>query len=346
MTTTPSSIFVRGYEALEHENVDDLRAALDEAKAAGIGDDDPRIGFLTFMSVWLDDDASEDELEQQVADAGDLLEAAAKLADPGEAAQIVFDLADMLTHAGEFDDAEHALRVLAERDDVDPVRRGAVFLLRASILFEHHEDPEETLDILDEAPDSLHEDPAYISLRAAALLELAREDEAIELLLAGLEHSDEVELRYQLGVALRDVEREDEALGHLLEVRRRDLATYEVDPSQPVDADEVEDLRRRVEDVLDTLPDPVISKVASAPIRVERWVSEDAVRAGADPRAPIVFLGEPGDDEDEGSVEALIVYRDAIVAQIDDDDEITDVIAFGLVEEFGRFFDLELIPGV
>ena len=119
----------------------------------------------------------------------------------------------------------------------------------------------------------------------------------------------------------------------------------DIDASKPVDGDEVEDLRRRVEDVLDTLPDAVMAKVASASIRVERWVSESEIRVGVDPRAPLAFVGEPGDDG-EGQVDAIIVYRDALVAQIEDDDEIFDIITLGLVEEFGRFFDLELIPGV
>jgi len=348
MTTTLSSIFARGYEALEAEDLDGVRAAMDKAHTAGVADDDARYGYLRFMSAWLDESSSQDELEQLFADAGEVIEAALKLEDGAEAARIGLDLADLLAQAGEFDDAEHALRALSERDDVAPESRGAAALLRASILLDHHEDPEEALAILDAAPASLKTEPGFLSLRAATLLDLDRGDEAIGLLETAIAGNDDIELRYQLGVALRETGREDDGLVHLLEVRRRDLANYEVDASAPVDDDEVEDLRRRVEDVLDTLPDPVIAKVASATIRVERWPSEAAIRAGADPRTPISFEGKhaDADTDEEGQVDTLIVYRDAIVAQIDDDEEILDIVAMGLVEEFDRFFDLELIPGM
>jgi hypothetical protein len=98
--------------------------------------------------------------------------------------------------------------------------------------------------------------------------------------------------------------------------------------------------------VLETLPDPLITKVAQAPIRVERWVPESAIRAGTDPRAPLAFEGKLSDDDGhESRVDAIVVYRDAIVAWIEDDDEILDVIADGLAEEFHRYFNDELIPG-
>ena len=101
-----------------------------------------------------------------------------------------------------------------------------------------------------------------------------------------------------------------------------------------------------VEEVLESLPDPLITKVAQAQIRVERWAPESAIRAGSDPRAPLAFEGKLSDDDGhESHVDAIVVYRDAIVAWIEDDDEILDVIADGLAEEFHRYFNDELIPG-
>jgi tetratricopeptide (TPR) repeat protein len=342
---TVSTIYARALEKLESGDLDGVRATVDEAVAAGVDEHDPRLRHLQFMLGWLDQDASDEQLEQVLADGSSLLDDALALPDGNNAARIVLDVADTLASAGEFDDVEHALRALAERDDVDPEALGDACLIRAQILLDQHEDADEALAVLDSAPELLREDPGYLSLRAAALLDLTRDDEAVELLQDALAQNDDVELRYQLGLALRELGREDEALEHLLEVRRRDLANFEVDVRKRVPHDEVEDLRRRVEDVLDTLPDPVISKVAQAPIRVERWATEAAIRAGAAPRAPLAFEGQLDSDEEEGRVTAMVVYRDAIVAQIEDDDEILDVIAYGLVEEFHRYFNVELIPG-
>jgi tetratricopeptide (TPR) repeat protein len=345
--TTTSSIFARGYAALEAEDLDEVRAAIDDALEAGIALTDPRVGYLEFMRTWLDESVEPEELDAMFATAAEVLTAALELEDATEAARICLDLSDLLAQAGELDDAEHALRTLSARGDLSPESLGAAVLLQASILLDHHEDPDEALSLLEQAPTSIREDAGYLSLRAATLIELDRGDEAIALLEAGIARKDEVELRYQLGLALRQIEREADAVEHLLEVRRRDLATYEVDVDAPVDADEIEDLRRQVEDVLDSLPEPLMARVASAPIRVERWVSEDAIRAGADPRAPIAFAGQPASgDDDEGALEALVIYRDAVVAQIDDDEEIIEVVALGFVEEFDRFFGVELIAGV
>lgn len=344
MTTAPN-IFARALENLENEDLAGLRAALDEAVAAGIDENDPQFGHLRFMAAWIDESTSEDDIEQLLAGAGELLTNALALVDGADVARIVLDVSDALAQVGEFDEAELALRSLAEREDVSPEALGAASMIRAQILLDHQEDPEEALAVLEDAPTVVQQEPGYLSLRALILLDLDRGDEAVELLEQALKRDDAVELRYQLGLALRDLERENEAIEHLLEVRRRDLAEYEIDQSDPVSGDEVEDLRRRVEDVLDTLPEPVIARVASAAIRVERWATEAAIRAGADPRAALAFVGAPGDDG-EPRVEAIVVYRDAIVAQINDDEEIFDIITLGLVEEFGRFFDLELIPGV
>ncbi|NJK32883.1 MAG: hypothetical protein HC927_11015, partial [Deltaproteobacteria bacterium] len=114
------------------------------------------------------------------------------------------------------------------------------------------------------------------------------------------------------------------------------------DPSASIPADEVEDLRRRLEDVIDTLPDPVLARIASAPIHVQRWVSEDHVRQGVDPRSAIAFEGRPAQAEGgEAELTAIVVFRDVLIEQIDDDDEISDLLAIGILEELARFFKIE-----
>jgi tetratricopeptide (TPR) repeat protein len=347
--TKLSSIFARGYAALEAEDLDGVQAAVAAAAEANAAEDDPRLRYLDFMSGWLDENTDERVLEASFVGLGELLDNASELEDPAEAARIVLDVVDIVVELGEIDDAEHALRTLMEREDLSPEATAEARLLHAQILMDFQEDAAEALETLDGINPSFHEDPGYVSLRAAVLLDLDRDDEAIELLEQAVERDDDVELRYQLGIILREAGRPQEALEHLLEVLRRDLERHEVKPERPVSGGEAADLRRHLEDVLDTLPEPVLNHVATAAIRVERWPSEEAVRAGCDPRAALSFEGRPAGEQgedDEGQVDAMVLYRDAIVAQIEDDDEITDVLALGLVEEVDRFFELELFPGV
>ncbi|KIG17104.1 hypothetical protein DB30_03701 [Enhygromyxa salina] len=344
--TKLASIFARAYDALEAEDIDGVQAAMAAAVDAGATEEDARLRYLEFMTGWLDEEASETELEELFGNTEGLLEAAVALEDPSEAARITLDISDILISIGDIDDAEHALRVLSERGDLASEADSEARLLRAQVLLDHQEDAEEALSVLDGVHASLHEDPGYVSLRAAVLIDLERRPEGVELLEQALAREDDTELRYQLGSILREAGEVDRALEHLLRVRERDLATHEVEVDEPVPADEAEDLRRYLEDVLDTLPDPVINRVAAAAIRVERWVGEAGVRDGCDPRTALAFEGRPATDDDEGQVDALVLFRDAIIALIEDDDAIIDVIAMSLVEEFDRFFDLELIPGM
>lgn len=346
MTTQLGDIFARGYAALEAEDLDGIRAAMAAATERGVDEDDPRLRYLEFMSGWLDETTSEDELDELFAGTGDLLDGAGRLSSSVEAARIVLDIADILIDLGDIDEAEHALRLLTQRADLEPRAGGEARLLRAQVLLDAHEDPEEALVLLDEVDSSLHQDGGYIGLRAAVLLEVDRESEAIELLEREVERTNDIELRYQLGMVLRGAGQRERAIEQLLAVRKHDISAHEVDLDAPIPPDEAADLRRQLEDVLDTLPEPVLNRVATASIRVERWASEATVRAGGDPRTALAFEGRPTGEDDDGHVDALVIYRDTIVARIEVDDEIIDVLTLSLVDEFDRFFDLELFPGV
>lgn len=344
--TKLGDIFAKGVAALEAEQLEGIREA-SAAMAKEGAKDDLRRRYLDFMAVWLDMEAGDDDFEAALADAESLLEQAIELDDPADAARIVLDVADIPLNLGELEEPEHALRQLSARSDLDTKPRSEARLLRAQLALDHFEDPEEALALLDAVDDSFHTDLGYISLRAAVLADLERGEQAIELLEASLAADDDVELRYQLGIMLREHGREDAAREQLLTVRRRDLVAYEVDESAPVDAGEARDLERYLEDVLDSLPNPVLERVGSTAIRVERWASEGAVTGGCDPRNSLRFEGQPDSDEaDDGHVDAIVIHRDAVVALIDDDAEIIDALTLGLVEEFDRFFGLELIPGV
>lgn len=338
-----AQLFARGTAALEADNLEGLHAAV--AETNNLADDDPRVRYLRFMAKWLDPETEEDELDELFGSLSEIVEGAGRLDDVREAGRIVLDLADVLVDLDEVDEAEHAIRELLEREGLDEQTDAEARLLQAQILMDFHEDVEEALALLDGVAPAMRERLGYVSLRAAVLLDLSREDEALALLHEALAREDHTELHYQLGMVLRQLGRGDDALEHLLTVRKRDLASNDVDVNEPVPDDEAADLGRYLEDVLDTLPEPVMQRIASAAIRVERWPDEAAVRNGVDPRTGLAFEGTPDTDEQDGSVDALVIYRDVIVSQIDSDEEIVSALAMGLVEEVDRFFDLELFPG-
>lgn len=344
--TDPSELFGRAFEALDAEDFDAVTELLEAAREAGVDASDARLRFFELMSGWLSEDLDEDRAGELFEQALALLEDAVDLEDPRDAALVTINVAEIVAFSGDVDEAEHALRALSERGDLDDETAGDARLAWARVLLDDQDDPEEALAVLEGASDSLLEDSAYASLLAAVYMELDRGDEAVELLEDALEREDETELRYQLGVILRVLDQPDAALDQLLEVRRRDLDSHEIDLDAEIDGDEAVDLQRYLEDLLETLPDAVLKSVATAAIRVERWPSEAAVREGCDPRTALAFEGEPETDDDDGRVDALVIYRDALITAIEHDDEIIDTFAVCLAEEFDRFFDFELIPGM
>lgn len=342
-----ASIFERGYEAIEHEDLAALDAALAALVDGGVDEADVRVRYLEFMRTVLDEEAeAEVDVDDLLAAGVDLLEDAVELDDPELATAIVVHVVELIADFGEIDEVELALRKLLEREDLSAEADGEARLIQAQVLLEYQEDPDEALAVLDDADPSFHEDSGYVTLRAAVLLDLDREDEAIELLRAAIAREDDTELRYQLGMVLREAGEDQASVEELLIVRERDLVERELDPDRPLPDEESADLRRQLEDVLDTLPEPVLERVAAAAIRVERWPTVAAVREGCDPRAPLVFEGEAASDDDPGRIDALVIYRDALVAVLELDEDIPDMLAFALVEEVARFLDTELFTGM
>ena len=343
--TAVSELFDQAMGFFERGELEGVLGVL--AKLQKVADaSDARLRFLELMVASEEDDEFDEDPEALLEVGRALLDDATTIGEPRHALFVVLELGGLLAAAGEVDDVEHAMRALAEREDLDEESAGDARLAWASLVFEAQEDPAEALAILDEASDELRERSTYASLRAALYMELDRDDEAVELLEQALARDDETELHYQLGIVLRDLDRGEEAVEHLLTVRRRDLDDNEVDAGAPVDADEAKDLRRSLEELLETLPDPVLKAVATASIRVERWPSEDAVREGCDPRAALAFEGVVDSDDADGHVDSLVIYRDVLIGAIDFDDDIVEVFAICLAEELDRFFDLELIPGM
>lgn len=346
--TTLVEHFDAAITALEAQDIEGAKQARADASKAGTSSDHAALRYLDFMFEWLDgDELDEEQVMDSLGSAEALLDDAVALDEAKLAARIVLDLADILTSVGMVDEAEHALRGLGERSDLDPNDAFEALAARVEIVLDFHEDPEQAGEILAGVAESFRTDPRYISLQASVLMELDKGEEALEMLREAVAAGGDAELRYQLGVMLRAAGKPDEAIDHLLAVRTRDLVVHEVDADAAVGTDQAAELGRMLEEVIDTLPDPVIKRVASAAIRVERWASEAAIRAGADPRGTVHFEGQPDrEGAEDGHVDAIVIHYDVVLVQIDDDEDIVEQLALGLVEEFDRFFDLELIPGM
>lgn len=333
MSTDVAAIFEQAFAALEDGEIEQATASLEEALKAGIMADDARYLHLQGLIAWAEGDVDDAAmyLEQAVDAAPD---------DP----RIYLDAGELLADLDELDAAEDVFRRLLARDDLSIETTGEALMLLAQVRIDHFDsDPDEAIELLDKVDPSLQQEPGYISLRASALLNKGDADQGIALLEQAIATADDVELRYQLGLACRAHGREEQGTAELLRVREHDLRESGGDSTLPIPADEVEDLRRRTEDVIDTLPDPILALVASASIRVQRWIEEEHVRAGVDPRSAVAFEGTPASKEDAGDGELLgiVVFRDVLVDQIDDDDDIADALALGVLEELTRFFKLE-----
>ena len=204
------------------------------------------------------------------------------------------------------------------------------------------DDPDQALEYLAGIHESRKEDPAFLSMQGAALLASGEFDASIELLQKALEHEpDDSDLYYQLGIALEHAGKPDEARAAMIKVRALDIKEWEdlgeELPPEPEFA-ETQELRSRLEDVFEELPDPVLKLVAASPITVQARATEEQVRKGINPRSTISFLGTPKTKEDEAELEGIVVMRDILLAEVDDDDDIEGELFYALLEELQFFF--------
>jgi predicted Zn-dependent protease with MMP-like domain len=108
-------------------------------------------------------------------------------------------------------------------------------------------------------------------------------------------------------------------------------------PPEP-DFAETQELRSILEDVFEELPDPVLKLVANAPIKVQARPTIDQVRAGLNPRAMIGFIGKPKQGEEEAELEGIVVMRDIVLEEVEDEEELPGELFYALMEELQYFF--------
>jgi hypothetical protein len=126
----------------------------------------------------------------------------------------------------------------------------------------------------------------------------------------------------------------------MLRVRELDAAEDGETP-EPTYAD-AQELRSRLEDVFEQLPDPLLRLVAHAPITVQTRATEEQVKAGVDPRNVVAFCGTRKKGDEEAELTGIVIMRDLLPEADEDEDEGDDAVEtelfYGLMDELQSFF--------
>jgi Flp pilus assembly protein TadD len=319
----------RGLDAVEAEDFDAAERIVDEAGSIA-GENHVRVLHLQGMLAW-----AQGDLEHAT---GYLMQAADLSPTRLE---IYLDCAECLFLCDDRSEAEAAVRSGLALEGLTDLQQSEARLLLSQLRLAD-DDADESLEVLDEISDDLKDHPAYLSTRGAALLGAGRSSEAVEVLkLASAAEPEDPEYCYQLAVAY-------EASGDAAEATRQMLRVLELDIEQaggtedPSESD-VTTLRGIMEDVLEELPDPLLKLVASVPIAVQARASTAQVEAGTDPRSAVFFEGTPKADDTDANLTRIVLAKDVIIDEVDDDDEIPAMLLFGVAEQIQEFFDREVV---
>ncbi len=319
----------RGLAAVEDENIEAAKAALEEAVAAA-GEDNARVLHLRGLLSW-----AQDDLENATTT---LLKAADLEAGRPE---IHFDCAECLFTMEEIEEAEEQVRKVLQLSDVPGEQSDDARLLLAQLRLAV-DDPAGALEALDGIDASRKTHPAYLGALGSALLADEQFEKAVATLREALAHeADDSDLHYQVGIALEavgDLDGARAAMKTVLELDEKEWADLGEDAPPAPDFAETQELRGRLEEVLEGLPDPVLKLVAAAPITVQARANAEQVAEGVDPRGTVVFLGAPKSDDDEAELAGIVIMRDLVLTQVDDDDEIDEELFYSLLEQIQHFF--------
>ncbi|MCA9713968.1 MAG: tetratricopeptide repeat protein [Myxococcales bacterium] len=323
------AVIDRGLQAVENEDLERAEAALEEAQRLA-GENHVRVLHLGGLIAW-----SEGRLEN----AAGYLQQAVDL--DSNRAEIYLDCAECLAASGnDLQEAEAVLRTLLARDDVDAEAVDQGKLLLAQIRLDD-DDTDEALEILSSISPERQEDPVYLSTRALVLEANGQTEAALTALeQAIVADPGDPDLHYQLGLVREsngDLEGARTAMLRVLE-----LDTDNAGEREPMDPREADALRAQFEEeVLTEVPEPVLDRIASAPIIVQERPTAAQVADGINPRTYVTFLGQPKTDEQEPRLDRIIIMRDLLLDELDDDDDVVPLLFVGLLDEMRAFFRME-----
>jgi tetratricopeptide (TPR) repeat protein len=327
--TELAEVIDRGLAAVEADDLEAAEEALSEASKIA-GENHVRVLHLAGMHAW-----AQGDVERA---AGFLMQAV----DLGpDSADIYLDCAECLfTNGEELDEAEASVRIALKLPEISDRLADEARLLLAQIRLAD-DDTEEALATLDQISGELRSHPACLSTTGAALLAAGRFQDAIEQLQRAVEQEPEdPDFVYQLAVTRQAGG--DEAGGReaMVRVLELDVAASGDGPEPPGYA-EVQELRSKLEDIMEELPEGILRLVAHAPIKVQQRATEEQVRSGVDPRSPIAFLGIPQQDDADAELEGIVILRDLVLEDAEDEEEIPLALFYGMLEELRRFFRRE-----
>jgi Flp pilus assembly protein TadD len=318
----------RGLEAVDEDDLQAAEDALEEAARIG-GENHVRVLHLAGMLAWAQGRADQG--------AGYLMQAADAAPDDP---RIYLDCAEcLLVNDQDLDEAEAAARAVLRLEGADSEALDQARLLLAQIRLAD-DDTDEALEMLDSISEERKGDAAYLSIYGFVLMNSGRAKEAVECLHRAVEADpNDADVHYWFGQALEETGDVARARAEMLKVLEID--GREADESEPVDPELAEDLRSQFEALLEEVPDKILRLVASAPISVQSRPTPEQVKAGADPRALVSFLGRPHTDDGEARLDSIVLMRDFLLDEIEGDDDIPELLMVGLVDELRRFFRLE-----
>ncbi|MFO0633507.1 MAG: tetratricopeptide repeat protein [Nannocystaceae bacterium] len=326
--TDVDTLVDRGLRAVDDDTLDTAASILDDLRGS-VGENHPRVLHLAGMVAW-----AEGDLERAT---GFLMQASDS---GGDRADVRLDCAECLFAGEELDEAEAQVRAALALPNLTKAQGDDARLLLAQIRLAG-DDPDEALEILGEIDQELHRHPAYLSTRGSAHMAAGKLDLAIADLRAALAlEPDDADLHYQLGLVLSTAGLHDDAVQSMQRVRELDAA--EDGPSEEPTFAEAQELRSRLEDVFEQLPDPLLKLVAHAPITVQSRASAAQVDTGVDPRNVVAFLGTRKRGDEEAELTGIVVMRDLLpqdAANDDGEDPIESELFYGLMEELQSFYD-------
>ncbi len=322
--SSPDELVERGLAADEDGDVELAERILDEA-GRRLGENHPRVLHLAGRVAWAHGDIDRATgFLQQATD------------HKPERPDIYIDCARCLHIVGDDSHAEEQVRAALSLPGLDDKLEGDARVLLSQIRLED-DDAEEALEVLEGVPASLKDHALYLATKADVLVELERTEEALELLARAVEaEPDDPDYHYQRGLTQQSVGDVEGGAASMLRVLELETALRGTSPAPTFQ--ESQALRGQLEEAMEELPDPILGLVANAPITVQAAATADQVRAGADPRSPVFFVGRPKLEGREAELGGIVIARDVLVDEVEDEDEIAEALLVALVEEITDFF--------